>query len=562
VKINYIAAKNYRTLEDFEVSFGSNYSTLSGHNNAGKSCVLQLMVGLFEKFENTRFSHLGGFSLNYAEDFTQWVEKGEDPISIEFGIELTISDDPMMIAFIAKIATMDFTEKTKIELKVSIEVNSKNQKIKSMIIENEPVPDLVCDEILEKFSSSRGLIIHNSAPSRSDYYTLSRYGDYYELDFSTEEQDDIRKAETTLQNRVQKYARSHKDELNEVLGKLTQKFDVEFTTLQSESYSRPVTINLKDKHVKVPLSGWGSGTQNRTRILMSILRAKKHASENTGQKVTPVIIIEEPESFLHPTAQAEFGRILEELSNDLGIQIVAATHSPYMLNQSEPKSNFLLCRKLYRGKQTKTEILPSEGDKWMAPFAEHLGVIPPEFESWKDVFGLKGQQVVLVEGKLDVGYFEFLYEKFNSICKLPNDLRFESYGGMGALKNTTLLKFALRSLGRTYITFDLDVDKECSNALEKLGLKRHHDFTTVGLDTDGFKCIEGLLPERISAVVYSRNVELIQKLQSGDTKVRNEAKNTLKNRLLEEFKQHDDYTEQELRHFVVLSKKIAKAFKN
>jgi len=71
----------------------------------------------------------------------------------------------------------------------------------------------------------------------------------------------------------------------------------------------PLGINLRDRNVKVPINDWGSGTQNRTYILMALLQAYRIKTTGTqDQKITPFVVIEEPESFLHPSGQAEFGR--------------------------------------------------------------------------------------------------------------------------------------------------------------------------------------------------------------------------------------------------------------
>ena len=61
----------------------------------------------------------------------------------------------------------------------------------------------------------------------------------------------------------------------------------------------------------MPLNDSGSGTQNRTQILMSVLQANRiKTNPSLDDKITPLVVIEEPESFLHPSAQSEFGRIL------------------------------------------------------------------------------------------------------------------------------------------------------------------------------------------------------------------------------------------------------------
>jgi predicted ATPase len=154
---------------------------------------------------------------------------------------------------------------------------------------------------------------------------------------------------------LRKLAKEHTQELSKVLGRLTEKYNVEVSPPESYAVRRmPLGINLRDRNVEVPLDDWGSGTQNRTHILMAILQANRiKITETPDEKITPFVVIEEPESFLHPSAQAEFGRMLRHLSDELGIQIIATTHSPYMLNQEEPGANVLLRRTRNTGFQIR-----------------------------------------------------------------------------------------------------------------------------------------------------------------------------------------------------------------
>ncbi len=152
----------------------------------------------------------------------------------------------------------------------------------------------------------------------------------------------------------------HNTELSELLGHLKDKYEVEFTIPDGMfTGSLPFEINLKDRNVEVPLDGWGSGTKNRTHIMMSILQAHRIRSKDDQNRITPFVMIEEPESFLHPSAQAEFGRVLRSLANELKIQTIVTTHSPYMLCQENINSNVLLARKyLFRGRDGSLRTRP------------------------------------------------------------------------------------------------------------------------------------------------------------------------------------------------------------
>lgn len=321
-----------------------------------------------------------------------------------------------------------------------------------------------------------------------------------------------------------------------------------------------LSIKLNDKSVEAPLSAWGSGTQNRTKILISILDAvQTRTIKSEENRSTPVVIIEEPESFLHPTAQAEFGTILNQLADDLGIQIIATTHSPYMLNQSTPDANILLCRAVQRRKYRETYVQDTSGNNWMLPFAENLGIIPKEFDSWKTVITVKNSKVLLVEGDLDKKYLLKIKELYPTIYTLSEDVEIIAYGGKDALKNTQMLKFMLSKFSNTFITFDLDAEYEVKNILERIGLSENTHFCSVGLPQPGKECIEGLLPDATHRAVYGSHYQIVQKLQSADAKVRRGAKYELKAKLLEEFSKAK-YEIKELGGFNSLFRKISRSY--
>jgi hypothetical protein len=347
-----------------------------------------------------------------------------------------------------------------------------------------------------------------------------------------------------------------------MLGKLTEKYDVEFSALEGFATRRmPLGINLKDKNVEVPLNDWGSGTQNRTYILMSILSANRiRTQQSTEDKITPIIVIEEPESFLHPSAQAEFGKLLQAIAPELGIQIIASTHSPYMLNQVQTSANILLKRRYVYRTLKETEVVTTSGDRWMAPFAEHLGVVDPDFDAWRALFAAGKSQVLLVEGDMDKEYFTHLREVMGTQFALPDGVEIVPYGGTGALKNTVLVKFMIGRFERIFITFDLDAIEGVRASLLGLGLAEGVDFCAIGQDKPGRKAIEGLLPERTISAVNARETDLVMQLASQNSADRIDAKRRLKQQYLKEFKMFRDYSEAELREFSKLVRQIKRAF--
>jgi len=347
-----------------------------------------------------------------------------------------------------------------------------------------------------------------------------------------------------------------------LLGHLEDKYDVEFTIPESFfSRSMPFGINLKDKNVEVPLSEWGSGTKNRTQIMMSILHANRiKTKEDSDNKITPIIIIEEPESFLHPSAQAEFGRVLRELAVDLGIQTIVTTHSPYMLSQENPKSNILLDRRESRGKLKESFVVDIDETTWMEPFSEILGLKNEEFASWQSVILSKNNHVLLVEGDIDKAYFDHVTSLGISGCKIDAGIEIVPYGGKDSLKNTILLKFILDKFDKVFVTFDLDAKKEVIKHLERIGLEEKKHYYAIGIDQAGKDCIEGIVPQNVVSKVHAENTDLMMQFASQDNNIRRSARDQLKKKILDEFKSHNDYEEKDLKGFSSVIKVINNAF--
>ncbi|MBN9455002.1 MAG: AAA family ATPase [Bosea sp.] len=557
MKICSIEAKNFRTLADFSLDFKRNYCAISGKNNAGKSAVIRIIEFFLRDRNEDRL--LFGNGITFAKDATQWV--AGDDIEVSISVEIDRDDDSEVFFVVDTYNTRKLIDKH-VGVKLT-SIFSKDGGEKTVcLVDGNALGQQESSEILKKFRSTSNLIVHNSTqPSRQLYYLGGTYKEVLDAYFSPEDRQKIAEAEKGLQTRVKKATKQQKEELEKLLGKLNEKYQVELSSIDSGRSSRfPLEVKLTDKNVEVPLNDWGAGTQNRTRVLMSVLDAIRiRSSVNPKDRSTPVFIVEEPESFLHPSAQAEFGQVLNGLAEELEIQIIATTHSPYMLNQNDPSANILLERKVFRNSLRDTTIIDTSGKDWMLPFAENLGIIPSEFESWKGIFSSNSSKAVLVEGDIDRVYFETIKGKFPKLYKIPDGVEIVPYGGKDALKNTSLLQFMINRFGRVFITFDLDARHEIKPSLERIGLVEGRDFIAVGKPAAGCQCIEGLLPANIMKQVYSNEYMHVMALQSQETKERNSAKSHIKKCLLEEFKS-TSVLEKDMIDFQDLFNKISKAF--
>lgn len=560
MRLHRVTVKNFRTLENVTISFTSDYCTLSGHNNAGKSSIIRLINNLLSGRDSRPWMG-SAETISYSADRTQWLV-GNPAIDVTYEIHLNREDDTSLISFIERLSGNQH-QASPLPLIINITADSKEGRRSEILIDNHTVDDVATKEILAKLRSSRAIFLHNSTRDENEYFFgAGRMAVLYDATISPEDQKAISEAEVRLQKQVKKVAKAHKSQFTSILGRLSDKYDVDLSALDLTPSRRfPLAINLTDKSVDLPLPEWGSGTQNRTHILMSILQANQIKTGIEGdERITPIVIIEEPESFLHPSAQAEFGSLLQALSSELQIQIIVATHSPFMLNQVNPSSNILLRRKIVRRRTLGTEIVDTSGENWMAPFADQLGIIPPEFETWRGLLASRGARMLLVEGEIDKDYFEHLRENYGDKFGLPTDVEVVSYGGKNALNNTAMVKFVLSRIERYFITFDLDAAQEVRNPLMKIGLKEGEDFMAIGVSKPGRDAIEGMLPERVISAVLAKETDLVLALGSGNGNDRKNARANLKKKFLAEFKKDKIYSEVELRPLFQIGRSISRRF--
>ncbi len=290
----------------------------------------------------------------------------------------------------------------------------------------------------------------------------------------------MEKLKKDMDKGLQKIAKGQQQELEGLLGRLETKYKVGLSVTAFDLGWLPFNLTLGDSKHDVTLDNWGSGTQNRTLILRALFRAKQIGdAEASAGKITPLIVIEEPESFLHPYAQAEFGRVLQDLAEEFRVQVLVTTHSPYLLSLNRPESNILLERRSHYGQLRETQRIDSTGENWMAPFGQALGMSSDEFKPWQKLFGSSSDAILLVEGETDKQYFEMLRDPAHGSNALAFEGDIISYDGTGTLKNTVLLRFIKNRYKRVFVTFDLDMKSEVEKCLIALSMKRDHDFVPI-----------------------------------------------------------------------------------
>lgn len=179
--------------------------------------------------------------------------------------------------------------------------------------------------------------------------------------------------------------------------------------------------------------------------------ARNRLNEELAGLPSLLICIEEPEIYQHPVRARAFARVLTELSNDLHVQVILATHSPYFVRPEQFSS---LRRISLDGVTTNVSqatvqsIASAVGKDVEAVRATVMKQVPTEFSE-----GFFSDRVVLVEGDTDKAILEVLCDRMGSPLDAAG-ISIVHVGGKGNLKMSYAI---LNSLGvPTYVVVDGD----------------------------------------------------------------------------------------------------------
>lgn len=173
---------------------------------------------------------------------------------------------------------------------------------------------------------------------------------------------------------------------------------IEFGLPSQEVIAKEMKIFLDDGH-RSEVEQKGHGLQRAA--LLALLRVLAKHGERYHDRPTPIFLIGELESFLHPYAQMQFGRVLMELVGNY--QIVATTHSPFIISE-----------KSLAGYRRVTKGEP-HGSRAVAAKLDQIDVrkVEDSLRLRGNLEGLFADRIVLVEGPKDQGCYERLIELFD-----------------------------------------------------------------------------------------------------------------------------------------------------
>ena len=116
------------------------------------------------------------------------------------------------------------------------------------------------------------------------------------------------------------------------------KVRLDFDLPDATTFIKGGQLLVTDGNYETPLRDKGTGMQRA--VTLALIQVYSNMQHRTKEHAPLTLLLDEPETWLHPRAQIQLGEALTKISEDE--QLFLITHSPYMLRSYQPKQHRLL----------------------------------------------------------------------------------------------------------------------------------------------------------------------------------------------------------------------------
>jgi putative ATP-dependent endonuclease of the OLD family len=391
---------NYKVFkETFTIEFSKDsIAILTGRNNTGKSTILEAINCFFQKASKTNAISNDCFSENSREiELKAEFESGENKYTI--------------IKKYMDSAAPKFYDENHAEIKGTHDLKN----ILDEILLNKPfyiTPSMLPDDINDLIQNIYSEILKNNIEklennaSNADEIELAK--EFAQLKKSYP--DFLKKLKLSTDKLLEQVS-------SDVSGNLRTLFSNEHLSLnvvggESEGFSSADILKStsssvhidNSKQSKMPLANQGTGLQRMSLIyLIQNMIEKKLMGESDNK----LLLIDEPEAFLHPEAVRALSRSLYKIGEKMPLMI--STHSPILIDLSERLTSIQVFRV---GEKEAIQLYKSNNEQFDDDDIQNMKILN-YVDSYVNEFFF-ADKVVIVEGDTE-------YIAFKHFAKLRNE---------------------------------------------------------------------------------------------------------------------------------------------
>lgn len=437
-RLSQIRIKNYKSCKDINLVL-SGYAVMVGYNNAGKSNILEA---------TNWFLSPSGLNESCFNDVNSAIE-------VEGMIE-GINDELL--------------DKIEEKHRKRIEPYVNDEKILFKRNQSEPggtkgLRDLFVRDFGEGEESEKAW---DKNPTGIDNAINKLFPEPIIIPAMDDANEDVSKYKTTttigklIAEILKPIKEERKDEINKVLDGLRERFeaDGENRTKELEDFDKEANLKIEDffpgieinVHIPTPeikelfksgtvkikeegsevlrnFDSLGHGAQRS--IQMALIRQLAELNKDSEDVGRTLLLIEEPELFLHPKGIWRLKTALKELS-EKNYQIIITTHSPLMLNKLDIPKTILIRKNINEG----TYRLKSIKEAVEGKIEDHNKQADLLFELGNSSKILFSERIILLEGKTEAETVPLMYELLSNKGSKKSEPVFISLRGSGNIINS------------------------------------------------------------------------------------------------------------------------------
>lgn len=393
MKITEINIKRFRSIQEINLKITPDFGFISicGENNAGKTNILRAIALFF------------------------------DPQRIDYGQDIPVHKMASAGGQVYPEITIRFESDMKnVTIKRSFVLESNSLEGEEKDLTTNSLNSLSSEQaqsFLNKYVCKFIELMNLSIPSLIEEVIDEIYDIEYDKSRFRGAKQDLKKAFEGYQNGILEVLKDLAEDITPDFEKFNSAWGVEFqleTDIQKfrDLISDDVEFYVKDKSDRV-IGSKGSGLQRIAYILLQTRIATKLKGK------IPILLIDEPEAYLHPGLQQKLFDHLKILL-DKKIQIFVTTHSPCFIDSFLLRNQFLIGVEIEEGvyyqrikkkvNKIKTFEIDLDSIDGANKIRSHLGMMEPAIQPL-DRFN------ILVEGEADKIFFDKLSKFFE--VKLP-----------------------------------------------------------------------------------------------------------------------------------------------
>ncbi|MFT4234214.1 MAG: AAA family ATPase [Microbacterium sp.] len=341
--------KSFRKKHRFDLKSGVNFFV--GDNNSGKSTVLEALLFMFEGPSATKWTP-DKFYCSYSTEPTRVevdIADGVDDLVAQEKFKVLrdfVFDDAgqrvLRLERSSESRTVEQGGKKKtVEVKAVCFWHPERQQFENVtgidarvkaIFDFEAVwaDAQPGDHIDFTGTKTLGRLLDSSFKRFVQTERWRTLADAHKKAFSPEEEDSFLAETKTLADGI-------KTLVDEQYGQADYRFD--FGLPDAAVFMKQGRLHVDDGAGETPVDGKGTGMQRAIALAIIQLYARSTALHNESNPAPLVLMLDEPETWLHPSAQLKLGEALSKIGEREQVFIV--THSPYLIRKFDPQRHLL-----------------------------------------------------------------------------------------------------------------------------------------------------------------------------------------------------------------------------